>query len=261
MRKTSVLGLESTTSTEMLPLKRHYCGHCGQELPSAHPLTRDGARAQETFARPVVENRSGTVESERRLTLEQEARLSSMLAEAVSRRFASTSAPTDFNGTQTYSGKPALTSRQLIEVQPVVPPRTERQIASRSRRFLAGVIDAAVIQMGVVVFAATAALLGVELALGDTAWSLLLGTNLSVAMLYRMLWCFANADTPGMRAVGVRLAGFNDGRPDRSQRHRRQFAGWLSLACGGLGFLVSVVDAQKLTWHDRLSRTFVTKLP
>jgi uncharacterized RDD family membrane protein YckC len=82
--------------------------------------------------------------------------------------------------------------------------------------------------------------------------------TLVFALFYRFLWCLANGDTPGMRFAGLRLVDF-DGRPaDREQRCVRQIAAILSLAAAGLGLVWALVDEEKLTWHDHISKTFPT---
>jgi hypothetical protein len=52
-----------------------------------------------------------------------------------------------------------------------------------------------------------------------------------------------------------------DGRePDRDRRGMRQVAGLLSLISAGLGLVWALVDEEKLTWHDHISKTFPTSL-
>jgi uncharacterized RDD family membrane protein YckC len=78
------------------------------------------------------------------------------------------------------------------------------------------------------------------------------------AMFYRLLWCFGNGDSPGMRFAGLRLVDFDGRSPDRHQRLRRQFASLLSALSAGLGLAWALVDEENLTWHDHISKTFPT---
>ena len=48
------------------------------------------------------------------------------------------------------------------------------------------------------------------------------------------------------------------GAPTFEQRFKRLVASILSLAAAGLGLLWALADEEKLTWHDHISRTFVT---
>jgi uncharacterized RDD family membrane protein YckC len=77
-----------------------------------------------------------------------------------------------------------------------------------------------------------------------------------VAVLYRLLWCLGNGDTPGMQFAGLRLVNFDGRLPDREQRLTRLAGSILSLASAGLGLVWALVDEENLTWHDHISKTF-----
>jgi uncharacterized RDD family membrane protein YckC len=61
-----------------------------------------------------------------------------------------------------------------------------------------------------------------------------------------------------MRIAGLRMVDFNGRSPDREQRGLRQVASILSLLPAGLGMAWLLIDKQRLTWHDRISKTFPT---
>ncbi|KAB7768043.1 RDD family protein, partial [Xanthomonas sp. LMG 12461] len=42
---------------------------------------------------------------------------------------------------------------------------------------------------------------------------------------------------------------------------RRYLVGTVSLLLGGLGFWWALFDRERLTWHDRASGTYLTRLP
>jgi len=65
--------------------------------------------------------------------------------------------------------------------------------------------------------------------------------------------------TPGMRYAGVALCTFDDGVPTRDQLRRRLAAMAVSLLPVGLGMVWSVFDEDHLSWHDRLSETYLRK--
>jgi hypothetical protein len=46
--------------------------------------------------------------------------------------------------------------------------------------------------------------------------------------------------------------------PTRNQRIVRVAAGCLSLLAGGLGLLWAAADEETLSWHDHMSKTFLT---
>ena len=80
-----------------------------------------------------------------------------------------------------------------------------------------------------------------------------------VGVFYHLLFALlGEGRTPGMAWTHLELVNFDGRRPTREQRMRRLLAGILSTAAAGLGLLWAVVDEEKLTWHDHISRTFPT---
>jgi uncharacterized RDD family membrane protein YckC len=78
----------------------------------------------------------------------------------------------------------------------------------------------------------------------------------SVALLYRVLFCMGNGDTPGTRWAGLRVLNFDGRRPTRQQRFYRLAGGIISVIASGLGVIWALFDEEKLTWHDHMSKTF-----
>jgi len=67
--------------------------------------------------------------------------------------------------------------------------------------------------------------------------------------------------TLGMQSWGLQLET-NDGQiPSVAKASLRFFAALVSLLPLGLGFLWQVWDSEKLTWHDRVSKTRVVHYP
>ena len=65
--------------------------------------------------------------------------------------------------------------------------------------------------------------------------------------------------TPGMTWIGLQLVNFHGQKPSTTQRAARALGLILSSATLGLGFAWCLADEEKLTWHDRMSRTFLTR--
>jgi uncharacterized RDD family membrane protein YckC len=65
--------------------------------------------------------------------------------------------------------------------------------------------------------------------------------------------------TPGMRYAGIALCTFDDNIPTRLQLRRRLAAMALSLLPVGLGMVWSVFDEDHLSWHDRISGTYLRR--
>jgi hypothetical protein len=75
---------------------------------------------------------------------------------------------------------------------------------------------------------------------------------------YKVLWAMAGMDSPGLRWVQLQLLNFDGRPPARNERMGRIVAGCLSVLSGGLGLLWSLADEETLSWHDHMSKTFLT---
>jgi len=123
---------------------------------------------------------------------------------------------------------------------------------------MAAAVDASMVLISVGIFA------GILLAAGanpvfNNATMVVYGIAILVTLIgYRVMWCLADTDSLGMRVCGLRLITFDGLLPDRRQRIHRTVAGCISTMSGALGLLWSLVDEEKLTWHDHMSKTFPT---
>lgn len=151
------------------------------------------------------------------------------------------------------------------------------QTAKLSRRALAGSIDltiAAVAGLACAAsFAATTALiegqvpwhmetlraLGTELLhtvpLATIALSGVAALFLLSVLLQVVVFTFSDA-TPGMRIARIGLCTSSDENPTRIAMRRRIPALVLSTTLAGLGFAWSLLDEDRLTWHDLISRMY-----
>lgn len=134
----------------------------------------------------------------------------------------------------------------------------DARVALPAQRAVAAGLDGVVVMLGSAMFLGTAFFFGVDF--GTLGNFLLLPAAMIavVAILYRGLWCLVNRDTPGMRFAGLRLVDFDGRAPRREHRIVRQFAGLLSLLSAGVGLVWALVDEERLTWHDHISKTFPT---
>jgi uncharacterized RDD family membrane protein YckC len=123
---------------------------------------------------------------------------------------------------------------------------------------MAAGVDASLVLVAVGVFLAVFFPFGGGLLINTHTAPFLLGVAAVIALFYRFLWCLANGDSPGMRLLGLRLVDFDGRTPDRDQRGMRQVASLLSLLSVGLGLVWAMVDEERLTWHDHISKTFPT---
>jgi uncharacterized RDD family membrane protein YckC len=82
---------------------------------------------------------------------------------------------------------------------------------------------------------------------------------LTAGLLYQVLFFTLGEATPGMRYAHVSLCTFDGQRPTRAQRCGRLGALLLSLLPVGLGVAWALFDDGHLSWHDRLSKTYLRK--
>jgi len=90
------------------------------------------------------------------------------------------------------------------------------------------------------------------------ALPVVLSAGLLLGFAYKMLWVMLDTDSPGMKWSSVRVLNFDGQRPTREQRLARLFAGALSFLAAGLGLIWALADEESLTWHDHISKTFVS---
>ena len=76
-----------------------------------------------------------------------------------------------------------------------------------------------------------------------------------VTGLYAVLSWRRGGQTLGMRPWRLRVVDANGGIATTRALWLRYFVATFSLAAGGLGFLWSLVDRERRTWHDIASKT------
>ena len=80
---------------------------------------------------------------------------------------------------------------------------------------------------------------------------------LGFAALYEWFFLTFAKVTPGMRYAQLSLCTFDEEIPTREQIKRRLKAMLISVLPLGLGMLWSVFDDDQMSWHDRLSKTYL----
>lgn len=133
-----------------------------------------------------------------------------------------------------------------------------RAVAPVSLRFQAGLLDSSLILLASAVFFALFALLGGEVGLARRDLLIYIAAGFVLASLYFGLFTLLGGRTPGMQYYHLRVVTF-EGQPLPPPRALwRAFGYMVSLGALALGFLWALVDERRLTWHDRISRTFLT---
>jgi uncharacterized RDD family membrane protein YckC len=154
-------------------------------------------------------------------------------------------------------------SRKSLSATPAPSPAREvsttAPIAPLAIRAVAGVLDFAIIVVAVGVF------LGVFYMMGGVALTDLDGLRsisaafLAIVCFYWIFYVGYLGGTSGMNWLGLRVLNFDGEPPTSAQRRTRALGTILSTLSLGLGFAWSIADEEKLTWHDRMSKTFVTR--
>jgi uncharacterized RDD family membrane protein YckC len=154
-----------------------------------------------------------------------------------------------------------------LEAQPACEPRQQDVSASRqtlhlapiSQRLMAVLVDGALI---------TAAFLGATLVatahiVHPPAVKVLelsaASAFLLVGLLYQVCFFTLTEATPGMRYARISLCTFDGQIPTRAQLRSRLGALLLSVVPAGLGVAWALFDEDRLSWHDRLSQTYLRK--
>jgi uncharacterized RDD family membrane protein YckC len=131
--------------------------------------------------------------------------------------------------------------------------------ASLSRRIMAMVVDcslvtAAFLAVAMLVASRSSVLPGMKVAEFCAVFGLL-----AVSVAYQMLFFTLGESTPGMIWARLSLCTFDDEKPSREQRRSRLLALLVSLLPMGLGMAWAIFDEERLSWHDRLSRTYLRR--
>jgi uncharacterized RDD family membrane protein YckC len=147
---------------------------------------------------------------------------------------------------------------ELLE-EPATKPAPEIEPAPMSRRLLAIFVDCTLIAAAVVAAAMLAAS-NVSQLPGVRAVELCAAVMLvAIGVVYHACFMTLARATPGMKYAGIELNTFSGYSASRGQRCGRLLALLLSVLPLGLGMVWALFDDGGLTWHDRLSKTYLRK--
>ena len=133
----------------------------------------------------------------------------------------------------------------------------EISMAPMSRRFLGGMIDALVLLMAAGVFALIFWRAGGHLTLSTFNLAIVAIITIFVALAYFGAFTALTSTTPGLLWVGIEVRSLQGGPPTLRQSFWRAFGYLVSASALFLGFVWALVDSEGLTWHDRMSDTFL----
>jgi uncharacterized RDD family membrane protein YckC len=137
-----------------------------------------------------------------------------------------------------------------------IPP----QAATLNLRLMAAAVDFCIVLASFLAFTAVFAITVGKLPIGQfnlQATVIAAGGVLALlAILYQLLFFTFSDATPGMRYARIGLCTLTDENPSRSAMRRRIFALLLCACPLGIGVLWAWLDADRLGWHDRISRMY-----
>ena len=146
---------------------------------------------------------------------------------------------------------------QLPEYYALVPDEHKLYQAPFGRRMMATVVDAGII-MGIVFGTIYLIASNVDSLPGKRAFEVCaVLAVLGFAALYEWFFLTYAKVTPGMRYAQLALCTFDEQMPTREQVKGRLKAMLISVLPVGLGMLWSIFDEDQMSWHDRLSKTYL----
>jgi uncharacterized RDD family membrane protein YckC len=155
----------------------------------------------------------------------------------------------------------------LIEPDPVREPERRPGIeiplktASLTRRLAAGVIDFLIVLISAAVFAYLVEKL-VAPRLPIPRFAEAAAAVVAVFwVLYQYMLIVYNGSTPGLRTARLLLRRFDGSPVPRRVRRWRVITSVLSGLSLGMGYAWLFLDEDALSWHDRITRTYIEHQP
>jgi len=158
---------------------------------------------------------------------------------------------------ETPTGQAAI-GDAVAEAPPVQHHSGLYPVASIDERRIAGAIDAACLFFACGSFLALFGSLGGHFALSKLNAAVYAASFAIVYLQYFALFTVFGGTTPGMMIRGLRVVDFSGEEPTPKQLLLRAAGYMLSAGTFFLGFLWVQWDEDELTWHDRISRTYLS---
>ena len=130
-------------------------------------------------------------------------------------------------------------------------------VASIDERRIAGVIDAGCLLFAYGAFLTLFGSLGGEFTFSKLSAAVCVTTFIIVYLQYFALFTIFGGTTPGMMLRALQVVSFSGEPPTPRQMLWRSVGYMLSAGTFFMGFLWTMWDEDALTWHDRLSHTYL----
>jgi len=130
--------------------------------------------------------------------------------------------------------------------------------ATIEERRLAALIDSGCLLFAYGAFLALFSALGGEFTVSKLSGAVCVATFAIVYLQYFMLFTIFGGTTPGMMMRSLQVVSFTGEPPTPRQMLLRSAGYLLSAGTFFLGFLWAMWDEDALTWHDRISQTYLS---
>jgi uncharacterized RDD family membrane protein YckC len=151
------------------------------------------------------------------------------------------------------STEPARQTDQALDEAPNV------ELAPMNLRLMAAMVNGALMMSAFLVAALVAAVNVKDLPpVREVEIGAAVALAVIAALYHALFYAFAKG-TPGAKYAGIALCTFDGKNPTRAQRFSRLVGLLLSVVPVGLGVMWAVFDEDHLSWHDRLSQTYLRK--
>ena len=140
-----------------------------------------------------------------------------------------------------------------LETEPALRP------APVGRRFLAGLIDGLVLGLGAGVFVLIYWAVGGGFSRTPVTLAVMCSIAALLVLVYFASFTALTFSTPGLVALGLEIRTTDGSPPTPADAVVRAFGVVISLSAVMMGFIWALVDSAGLTWHDRMSGTFVAE--
>lgn len=148
-------------------------------------------------------------------------------------------------------------ARPVNEPHPARDEYALQPVAPIEERQMAAAIDVACLLFAYGGILALFGAVGGEFTMNKLSGAVGLATFAIVYLQYFALFTIFGGTTPGMMLRGLQVIGFSGEPPTPRQMLMRSAGYMLSAGTFFLGFLWSMWDEDSLTWHDRISRTYL----
>jgi uncharacterized RDD family membrane protein YckC len=134
-------------------------------------------------------------------------------------------------------------------------------VASIDERRIAGLIDAGCLLFAYGGFLTLFGSLGGQFTFSKLSGAVCIATFVIVYLQYFAMFTVFGGTTPGMMLRGLHVVSFSGEEPTPRQMLWRSLGYMLSAGTFFMGFLWAMWDEDALTWHDRLSHTYLCPAP